>query len=428
MLATEHRTLEHHRRRYGDVFTVNMWPFERLVVVADPAEVKRIFTGDPHTLHAGEGNKILEPILGSQSVLVLDGDAHLRRRKQMLPAFHGERMRLYGDLMRETADAEIDTWPLDQPFAIKDPMQRITLRVIMRAVFGMEGERGERLERHLVSMLDNGQGAAMVPFLQHSFGGHGPWAQAERAALAVDELIYDELARRRAGEGGGDDILSMLLEARDSEGEPLGDEELRDQLVTLLVAGHETTATAMSWAVERVLRHPHVLARVREEIADGGDAYLDCVIKETLRDRPVLNFVMRTLKAPMEVGGYTVPAGWTLGTSILLLHRRPDLFPDPYAFRPERFEERPPETYTWIPFGGGVRRCLGAAFAGFEMKQVLSRVFGRCVLEPADARSERPSRRMITYVPAKGGRVILRARSSEAEAPAAESARIAARV
>jgi cytochrome P450 len=315
--------------------------------------------------------------------------------------------------MRETADAEIDTWPIGTPFAVKDSMQRITLRVIMRAIFGMEGERGEQLERGLVSMLDNGQRAAMVPFLQHSFGGHGPWARAERAGDEVDGLIFSEIARRRASDATGDDILSMLLEARTEDGEPLSDDELRDQLVTLLVAGHETTATAMSWAIERVLRHPHVLTRLREELAAGeSDAYMDCVVKETLRDRPVLNFVMRTLKAPMEVGGYTVPEGWTLGTSILLLHRRPDVYPDPYAFRPERFEERPPETYSWVPFGGGVRRCLGAAFAGFEMKEVLARVFARCELEPADAKPERPSRRMITFVPAKGGRVIVRSRDA----------------
>ena len=418
MLAAEHRTLERHRRRYGDVFTVNMWPFKRLVVVADPAEVKRIFTGDPDQYHAGEGNRVLEPIVGPNSVLILDGKAHLRRRKLMLPPFHGERMRLYADVMRETADAEIDTWPVGTPFAVKDAMQRITLRVIMRAIFGMEGARGEALERALVAMLDSGQRAAMVPFLQHSFGGHGPWARAERAGMAVDELLFDEIARRRTSAEGADDILSMLLEARTEDGERLSDEELRDQLVTLLVAGHETTATAMSWAVERVLRHPRVLARLHDELAAGEDAYLDCVVKETLRDRPVLNFVMRTLQKPTEVGGYTVPAGWTLGTSILLLHRRPDIYPDPYAFRPERFEERPPETYTWVPFGGGVRRCLGAAFAGFEMKQVLARVFSRCDLEPADPRPERPARRMITFVPAKGGRVIVRSRR---DAPAPRS-------
>ena len=415
MLAFEHRTLEHHRRRYGDVFTVNMWPFERLVVVADPAEVKRIFTGDPEQLRAGQGNRVLEPIVGPRSVLLLDGRTHLHRRKLLLPAFHGDRMKLYGEVMRDVADAEIDTWPVGEPFALNRPMQRITLRVIMRAIFGMEGERGDALERQLVAMLDNGQGAAMVPFLQHSFGGHGPWARAEAAGEAVDASIFAEIERRRAGQGGGDDILSMLLDARDADGNGLTDDELRDELITLLVAGHETTATAMSWTVERVLRHPRVLARVRKEIAAGEDAYLDCVIKETLRVRPVLNYVMRTLSAPMEVGGYTVPAGWTLGTSILLLHRRPDVYPDPHAFRPERFEERAPETYTWVPFGGGVRRCLGAAFAGYEMKQVLARVLGRCTLEPADARSERPTRRMITFVPSKGARVILRARE---DAPA----------
>jgi len=402
-LATEHRMLERYRRRYGDVFAINVWPFQRLVVVADPAEVKRIFRGDPEELRAGEGNAILEPLLGSESVLLLDGEKHLRRRKLLLPAFHGDRMRVYGELMREIADAEIDAWPLRTEFPVHKAMQRITLRIIIRAVFGVtDAGRARELEELLPEVMDDGQMAMMVPFLQHDFGGHGPWYRSNKAGDRVDALLYDEIARARA-DGGAErtDILSMIV-----SGSELTDEQLRDELMTLLVAGHETTATAMSWTVERVLRHPHV----RAELAEGNDAYLDCAIKETLRIRPVLSFVMRTLKSPMDVGGYTVPAGNTLGSSILLIHRRADLYPDPYAFRPERFEEDAPDTYTWLPFGGGVRRCLGAAFAGFEMRQVLGQLFRRLDLRAADPRPERPARRAITFVPGKGARVVVEAR------------------
>jgi cytochrome P450 len=405
-LATERRMLERYRRRFGDVFTINMWPFERLVIVADPQEVKRIFRGDPEQLHAGEGNAILEPLVGSESVLLLDEEEHLRRRKLLLPAFHGDRMRVYGDVMREIADAEIDTWPLRSELPVHDSMQRITLRVIIRAIFGVEdADRAGELEDLLVEVLDAGQLSLMVPFLQRDFGGHGPWYRSNQAQERVDALLYDEIARARANGSERTDILSMLVAGPD-----LTDAQLRDELMTLLVAGHETTATAMSWAVERIVRHPHVHARLRAELAEGEDAYLDCAIKETMRVRPVLTFAMRTVKSPMEVGGYTIPAGHTLGSSILLIHGRADLYPEPYAFRPERFEENPPDTYSWLPFGGGVRRCLGAAFAGFEMKQVLGQIFRRVELRAADPAPERAARRAITFVPAKGARVVVEAR------------------
>jgi cytochrome P450 len=411
-LATEHRMLERYRRRYGDVFTINMWPFERLVIVSDPAVVKRIFRGDPNELHAGEGNQILEPLLGAESVLLLDGDRHLQRRKLLLPAFHGDRMRVYGELMREIADAEIDEWPLRTDFPVHASMQRITLRVIIRAVFGVDdADRARELEDLLVLVTNNGQRAMMVPFLQRDFGGHGPWYRGNQAGERVDALLYDEIARARSNGAERTDILSMVVAGSD-----LTDEQLRDDLMTLLVAGHETTATAMSWTVERVLRHPHVHARVRAALGDGDDAYLDLVIKEALRIRPVVTFAMRTLKVPMQIGGYTIPAGNTLGTSILLIHRRADLYPDPYAFRPERFERGGTDTYTWLPFGGGVRRCLGAAFAGFEMKQVLGQVFRRLDLRVTDPRPERAARRAITFVPAKGARVVVDARRP-AESP-----------
>ncbi len=399
-LLTEHRMLERYRRRYGEVFAIAVWPFEPLVVVSDPAEVRRIFKGDPEQLHAGEGNGILGPLVGPHSVLLLDEREHLRRRKLLLPPFHGDRMRVYGDIMRELTDAEVDTWPVGEPFALLPGMQRITLRVILRTVFGMEeGARKDRLERDLGDLLARSN-VMMNPVLQHRFGGRGPWAGFVEVRDAVDAQLYAEIARRRAADEPGEDILSMLLATEAS------DAELRDDLITLLVAGYETTATTMAWTLERLMRHPDALARSRED-----PAYLDAAVKESQRVRPVLTYVMRTLKAPMDVGGYHVRAGATLGTSITLMHRRPELYPDPHAFRPERFLDGKPDTYGWIPFGGGVRRCLGAAFAQYEMRQVLGAILARCELRAPDPRPERHRRKMITFVPDRGAQAVMTGRA-----------------
>ena len=411
--VAEHALLERCQRRYGDIFTINVWPFERLVVIGDPAEIKRLFTGDPALLHAGEGNSILEPVVGPHSVLLLDESAHLHTRKLMLPPFHGERMREYGELMREIANEEIDRWPVGEPFGLHRPMQAITLEVILRAVFGIDdAERLAELEPPLLRMLDAGRRSTVNPALQLDLGPRSPWGRFIRARDDVDAILFPVIRQRRTDPGAAErsDVLSMLLQARDDDGRPMSDVELRDQLITLLIAGHETTASSMAWVFERVLRHPPVLARLRREIAHGGEGYLDSVIKETMRTRPVLTFAMRTLTAPREVGGYTVPAGHTLAAGVHLIHKRADLYPDPLAFRPERFEERPVETYSWVPFGGGVRRCLGAAFATYEMKVVLRTILERCELSAPDQRPERRSRRSITFVPAHGTRVVMRER------------------
>jgi cytochrome P450 family 135 len=403
-LLTEHRMLERYRRRYGDVFALDVWPFDPLVVVADPAEVRRIFTGDPKQLHAGEGNRVLEPLVGGESVLVLDEAAHLKTRKKLLPPFHGERMRVYGDVMRELADAEIDTWPVGEELPLLPAMQHLTLRIILRTVFGLEeGERMEALERELITLTRRAARIVIVPSLQRDLGPLSPAGRFERSLAQVDGLLLDEIARRRRSGERGEDVLSMLMDGS-------SDQELRDHLVTLLVAGHETTATQLAWTMERLLRHPEALARAREEAQGEEHAYRDAVVQEAQRLRPVLTYVMRTLKAPMEVGGFTAPAGATLGTSITLMHRRADLFPEPLAFRPERFLERKAETYAWVPFGGGVRRCLGAAFATFEMRQVLGRILRRCELEAAGPANEGRRRRGITFVPARGARARLLAR------------------
>jgi len=405
-LASEHRMLARYHRRYGDVFALDMWPFDPLVIVSEPKEVKRIFTGDPAQLHAGEGNAVLAPLVGPRSVLVLDEREHLRTRKLLLPPFHGERMRVYGDVMRELAEREVATWPAGEPFRALPAMQRLTLRIILRTVFGVEGARMEELERALMRLMHVGAQIMLMPSLQRDFGPGSPQRRFEARRAEADALLLAEIARRRAEGGEGEDVLSMLLSAKGPDGEPPSDGELRDHLVTLLLAGHETTATALSWTLERLVRHPAALERARAEVAEGGHAYLDAVVQESQRMRPVLNYAMRTLQAPMVVGGHEVPAGATLGTSIVLMHRRADLFPDPLAFRPERFLEAKPETYSWIPFGGGVRRCLGAAFATFEMRQVLGVILARQELRAPDPRPEARRRRGITFVPARGARIV----------------------
>ncbi len=402
--------MERCHERYGDIFTMKIAHEGTWVMLAHPDMVKQVFTGDPAVFHAGEGNVILRPLVGSNSVLQLDDAPHMVQRKLLLPPFHGERMQRYGDLLTEIADGEIDGWPTDAPFSLWPRMQAITLEVILRAVFGLEqGERLEALRTRLRGLLEASTSTATMALL--AFLGPERVTRLpmfRRELDPVDELIYAEIRERREDPDVADreDILSLLVQARHENGEPMSDEELRDELVTLLVAGHETTATSLAWSIERLVRHPDKLERLREEVFAEQDEYLDAVCKETLRLRPVLPVVARVLKEEAEIGGYRLPAGVTVTPCIHLIHRRPDIYPEPRRFRPERFLERPAGTYTWIPFGGGVRRCLGATFALFEMKQVLSRIVSQVELRPGTADGERVKRRAITLSPARGTEVV----------------------
>ena len=329
----------------------------------------------------------------------------------MLPAFHGERLGVYRERIVEITDQAIDGWPLDSEFPIHAAMQSITLKVILDAIFGVEdAARRARLEQ-LIPRLANSP-ALLWPPLQRDLGRWSPWRRFLALREEVDLLLYEEIERKRRDPHleDRDDVLSMLVQAKDENDEAMGNEELRDQLMTLLLAGHETSATALAWAVERLLRNRAVLSRLQSELAAGGEAYLECVIKESLRSRVVFPYAIRQLQAPFEIGGYAVPAGAFVGTSMRLVHSRPDLYPDPDAFRPERFEDRGAETYSWVPFGGGTRRCLGAAFATFEMKTVLRRVVERCDLIAPDSKSERSKPRFVIYVPSRGARVVLQHR------------------
>jgi cytochrome P450 len=430
--------LERCRERYGDVFTLRIQNEGEWVFLSDPDDVKRVFTGDPNVLRAGEANTILRPVVGSRSVLLLDEPQHMAHRKLMLPPFHGERMQRYGELMEQVTRAEVERWPLGEPFALWPRMQEITLEVIMRAVFGVtEAAAMEHLREPLRRMIDWSTSQRELGLLALL----GPARTERRGSFRrvmrpVDEAVLGEIARRRAEPdlSEREDILSMLILARYEDGSQMSDRELRDELITLLVAGHETTATSLAWAFERLLRHPEKLERLRREVTaaadvsneapgDGSDAdaprdeledgpgvdgggdahgegsYVDAVVKETLRLRPVLPIVVRRLSEPMQFGGYTIPAGAALVPCIYLMHRREDLYPQPRAFLPERFLEKSAGTYTWIPFGGGVRRCLGASFAQFEMRQVLQTVLATVALQPARAESERVIRRSITLAP-----------------------------
>ena len=407
------RVLRTCHERYGDTFQLKIAYEGTWVFVTDPDDVKRVFTGDPAVLHAGEANRILLPVVGPHSLLLLDEAEHMEHRKLLLPPFHGARMKRYGELMSEIAAAEIERWPLGEPYKLRPRMQAVTLEIILRAVFGVgEGERLERLRAELRRLLDMVTNPRQAMFLialgPERIRNFGPF---RRDIERVDRLIYAEIEERRGAEDleEREDILSLMLQARHEDGSPMSDAELRDELVTLLVAGHETTATALSWAVERLVRHPGKLERLRSEVADGGEEYLTAVVQETLRLRPVISLVNRTLKQPMEFGGYELPAGVKVAPCIYLVHRRPDIYPEPDRFLPERFLGSPPGTYTWIPFGGGVRRCLGASFAMFEMKVVLQAIVGRLRLRPPRPEPERIRRRAITLVPDRGAEVLVEA-------------------
>jgi cytochrome P450 family 135 len=403
------------RQKFGDSFSLKFLGFERpMVLISDPAAIKALYMERSHGLPPGR-NIILEPILGSRSILLLEGAEHLARRKLMLPPFHGERMRSYESVVEEAVGAEIDSWPLDREFPIHSRMQAVTLEVILRAVFGVsEGPRLERLRGMLATVLTETASprVQLVGLASRRFGGRGPWARFEGQLKAVDELLYAEIAEHRSKPdlADRDDILSMLMLSEFEDGSTMDDAELRDQLMTLLLAGHETTATALAWTFDLVLRHAPVLERLRDSLAAGDDAYLRATITESLRLRPVLPLAGRRLAKELSVDGLTLPPGTDVSPAIWLTHTRADLYPQPFAFRPERFLEGGPDTYGWIPFGGGIRRCLGATFAEFEMRIVLREVLTRCDLHKANPAPEKTGRRNITLSPRDGTPVVVTGR------------------
>lgn len=402
---------ERARAKYGNRFTMKLLGTPPFVQIADVEEIKAVFQAPPDVLHPGEGARLLEPVVGSNSLILLDEDPHLRQRRLMLPAFHGEAVRALTGLMASVARREVASWPRDEPGPLHPRMQALTLEIILRAVFGLDdGPRLDALRARFMGILDLGGGPFVTaPPLRRDFPG-SPWSRFVRMRGEVDELIYEQIRERRSATEGRDDILALLLGARDEDGAPMTDRELRDELMTLLVAGHETTASELAWAVERLLRAPHALRRLAAEIRAGDDdAYLAATINETLRRRPVLvNAEPRLTMREVTIGGWTYPPGAILGANAYLVHHDPAIYPDPYAFRPERFLEQAPGTYTFLPFGGGRRRCIGAAFATAEMKLVLREMLATADLRPAgDGRVELSRRRNITLSPGRGARAVL---------------------
>jgi hypothetical protein len=419
--------LERCRARYGKRFTILFPGSPPFVAISDPAEIKEVFSAPPDVLHPGEGARVLEPIVGPNSVILLDGDAHMRQRKLMLPAFHGEKMERLRGLMEEVAEREVASWPRGEAMGLQERFQSLTLEIILRAVFGLDpGERLDALRGDLSELLRFGdRPISLVPIDPEGVAGKllartRPFARFLALREEIDARIFGLIEERRGAEEDRDDVLSMLLGARHEDGSPMSHEELRDELMTLLVAGHETTASSLSWAFEQMARLPEVLERLREETDAGEDeAYLTATIQETLRRRPVLpNVEPRLVKVPVEIGDWSYEPGVCLVPNAYLVHHDREIYDDPYAFRPERFLDSPPGTYTWIPFGGGRRRCIGASFAMLEMKVVLRSVLCGCEVLPVESAHERPRRRNIAVRPGHGTRVIVRPRLA-ARTPAA---------
>ncbi len=420
LLATWKRpaaSLERLRRRYGKRITVQLPLQPPFVVLSDPDEIKQLFTAPPEVLHPGEGARVLEPIVGRQSVILLDEGPHLEQRKLLLPAFHGEKMLALRGLMQELTDAELDSWPSGVPVVLHPRLQRLTLEIILRAVFGLEqGRQLDSVRDLLTEVLAFSENPlSVLPAAQRLAPWIRPLKQFQALSERVDREIFALIEERRgAADQDRDDVLDMLLAARHEDGSQMSARELRDELMTALVAGHETTASQLAWAFERLAREPAVVARLLEE--HDGDEYLTATVYEILRLRPVLpNAEPRLTKEKIEIGGVEYPPGVALLASAHLVHHDPEIYPDPFAFRPERFVGNAPGTYTWIPFGGGRRRCLGASFALQEMKIVIRSALERYELEPASVTPERTGRRSITFSPDRGATVVLRPRAELGE-------------
>lgn len=415
------------RRRYGGVFTMRIATMGTLVYLDDPAEIKKVFAGSPAVYHAGEANKMLAGLLGASSVLVSDGDAHRERRRQMLPAFHRDAVARQVAVMAEIAADNVATWPVNTEFSVAPKMSEITLEVILRTVIGASDPARLAALRAVMPKLLNVTPWASLALATPSLQRFGPWRGLRRRMAEADRLLYAEIADRRADPdlATRTDALAMLVRAADgSAADAMTDRELRDQLITLLVAGHDTTATGLSWALERLIRHPPILDKaVRAAAASAagdpaGDEFLDAVAKETLRLRPVVFDVGRVLKEPVDLAGYRLPAGVMVAPGIGLVHSSPQQYPEPDSYDPDRMVGATPGPTTWLPFGGGNRRCLGATFAMVEMRVVLREVLRRVELCTSAAAGERQKVKHVILVPHRGARIRVKA-VNDAPAPAA---------
>jgi cytochrome P450 len=404
--------------RYGDLVTVPLLVFGTGVYVADPDAIRDMFTGDQSQLHAGEANAPLSAVLGERSVLVLDGAEHLRHRRLLLPPFQGSAVRGYRDVIRAVAEDEIDRWQVGDRFAMRGRMRALTFEVIARVVFGVtDPARIRALHEALTAVLDATALLVLPAPLRRDLGPLSPWGRLQRLLRRADALVYEEIAlrRRQPDLAERSDVMSLLLAARDEDGRPLTDGELRDELMTMLLAGHETTATALAFAFDLLLHNPAALKRLGDELDDDSDAYLNAVVNESLRLRPIIDAAERTLMSPQTIAGHDLPAGIRVYPSIVAVHMREDLYAEPSAFRPERFLDGRTTSYSWLPFGGGIRRCIGAALAQAEIAEVLRVAVARVRLRATRPDLDPVVMRGVTLVPRHGTPVEVTGRSSVAE-------------
>lgn len=416
--------LDQYSQRYGDIFKVGGKKGPPFVYVGNPEAVKQIFTADPEQFISGRGNGVLRYMLGDNSLIMLDGESHERQRRLLMPPFHGDRLRTYSQLICDITQKLTNEWTIGKPFVVRPFMQEITLGVILRAVFGLdEGERFQQL-RDLLNLVLDALGTPLsstllfFPSLRQDWGRFSPWGRFLRIKQQVRQLLYDEIRERREqADFSRTDILTLLLSARDEAGQPMTDEELHDELMTLLVAGHETTASALTWAFYWIHHLPEVRDKLMADLEALGDGvepmemarlpYLSAICSETLRIYPIApSTFIRILKSPMEIGGYQFEAGTALMPSIYLIHQREEIYPEPKRFKPERFLERQYSPYEYLPFGGSNRRCIGAALAQLEMKLVLATIMSRFQLALTSNRPIKPVRRGLTLAPPAGMQMV----------------------
>jgi cytochrome P450 len=408
--------LRRNNARRGSLFSVRLGALSRCTVIADPATAWEVLTGDPELMRMGSTNGIFRPVLGDRSLFLLDGPEHRRHRRLIMPAFHRGAVGSYGDLVAELTARDVAGWPVGTTFSIQERMRTITLTMILRAVLGVvDDSRDRRLRERIHELLDLVQSPiAVLPAFQREVGGRSPFGRLMAMVSEIDQMLYEEIGSRRYDPSSAErgDVLSMLVRPQPHEPGFMSDREIRDELLTLLIAGHETTATALSWAFERLLRHPEELQRVLAEAKLEGDGpYLDAVVRETLRQRPVLPITARKLAAPVQIGQWVYPKGWTLMPCIFLIHNDPEAFPEPESFRPERFlEPGGPTQRVWLPFGAGPRRCIGSALSTMAIKVILRTVLTLAELEPERPAAEEIVRRNFTLGPARGARVRMRRR------------------
>ena len=407
------RFFESCHRRWGATFTTRIAGGQTTVTISDPGAIKMLFGLRAEDFRANEGAEVmLEPFLGPHSLLLLDGEEHQRERRLLIQAFHGHAMGEYRRIIEDVTLEQLATWPRQVPFALHPRMQAITLEVILQAAFGIHDvDRLDALRAPLREFLvRSGSFLVLIPQLRRSFGPRSPWRRFVACRNAVHEVLRDEIRARRSDPTSATrlDILSVLVRARDEQGDGLSDEALLDEIMTMVLAGHDTTATGLAWTFDLLLHHPAALDRLRSELAVGDDAFLDAVVKESLRLRPVIPETGRLLARSIRLGDRELPAGAFVSANILLTHRRPDLYPDALAFRPDRFLDADTDLFSWVPFGGGIRRCIGASFATVEMQTVLRTVVTETTLQPASTKQDGPRRRVVTLVPKRGVQVIAR--------------------